>query len=427
MFVDKVLVSVKAGNGGDGAVSFRHEKFVDKGGPDGGDGGRGGDVVFVADPNQNTLIGFRYKQELMAENGTPGSKRQRHGKNGQDLEVKVPIGTQVYEDGELIADLVEAGRRVVIARGGDGGFGNAHFKSSTRQAPKVAELGEKGEQKELTLELKLLADVGLVGLPNAGKSTFLSVVSNAKPEIGDYPFTTLTPNLGVADVDDTSLLIADIPGLIEGASQGKGLGDEFLRHIERTEVLLHLIDIYDDDVVKSYKIINNELASYSKKLAKRPQVVALTKIDGLPQDGIDQKLKQLQKAVLKATPVFAISSQAHKGTTEVLRTLAQMVQKARQRAPEGPQEASLPVITLNAAQTALAWKVKKQDGRFVITGTKIEKFAARTNFATEPGLRRLKDIMRKMGIMHELERQGLQQGDQIIIGRAGEYKFTYEP
>ena len=425
MFVDKVLVQVKAGNGGDGAVSFRHEIYVDRGGPDGGDGGKGGDVILVADPNHNTLVKFRYKQELAAESATPGSKRQRHGKNGEDLLVEVPVGTQVYEGDVLIADLVEPGQQALIARGGDGGFGNAHFKSSTRQAPKVAEVGEKGERKDLTFELKLLADVGLVGLPNAGKSTFLSVVSNAKPEIGDYPFTTLTPNLGVADIDETSLLIADIPGLIEGASQGKGLGDAFLRHVERTQVLIHLIDIYDDDVAKSYEVINNELSSYSKKLAKSPQIVALTKIDGLPEDGVQQKLNQLKAVLPKNTPKFAISSQAHIGIKEVLRQAAKKVESARKKVAAGEAEADIPVITLNADQTALAWKVQKHEGHFIVSGAKIEKFAARTNFTSEPGIRRLKDIMHKMGITHELERQHVQPGDTITIGKHGGQRFTY--
>ena len=426
MFVDKVLVHVKAGRGGDGAVSFRHEIYVDKGGPDGGDGGRGGNVVFEVSPNENTLVSFRYKQELAATNGTPGAKRQRHGKNGEDLIVKVPAGTQVFEGDQLIADLTEPGQRAIIARGGDGGFGNAHFKSSTRQAPQIAELGEMGDEKDLTLELKLLADVGLVGFPNAGKSTFLSVVSNARPEIGDYPFTTLTPNLGVADIDDTSLLIADIPGLIEGASEGKGLGDAFLRHVERTAVLLHLIDIYEDDVAGAYKTISSELAAHSATLAKRPQIVALTKIEGLPEDGIAAKMADLKEAVPKGTPLFAISSQAHIGVTELLREARKMVQRAReQAATETPDPSTTPLIALSAQQEALAWQVTKQDNVFVVRGTKIEKFAARTNFATEPGRRRLRDIMRKMGITHELERQGVAEGDTILIGKSGAYKLTY--
>jgi len=426
MFVDKVLVHVKAGHGGDGAVSFRHEIYVDKGGPDGGNGGRGGNVVFEVSQNENTLVRFRFKQELTAENGVNGSKRQRQGANGEDLIVKVPAGTQVFDGDRLIADLTEPGQRAIIARGGDGGFGNAHFKSSTRQAPQVAELGEKGDEKDLTLELKLLADVGLVGFPNAGKSTFLSVVSNARPEIGDYPFTTLTPNLGVADIDDTSLLIADIPGLIEGASEGKGLGDAFLRHVERTAVLLHLIDIYEDDVAGAYKTIAAELAAHSKALSKRPQIVALTKVEGLPEDGIEAKLADLKKVVPKSTPLFAISSPAHINVTDLLRQARKMVEAARKKAAkEQPEGDAKPLIGLNAEQEAIAWRVTKNDDTFMVRGTKIEKFAARTNFATEPGRRRLRDIMRKMGIMHELERQGIEEGNTILIGKARAYKLTH--
>ncbi len=426
MFVDKVIVRVKAGNGGDGAVSFRHEIYVDKGGPDGGNGGRGGSVILVADPNENTLVHLRFKPELAAENGTAGAKAKRNGKGGEDLLVKVPVGTQVYDGEELIADLIEVGQKALVGRGGDGGFGNAHFKSSTRQAPKIAEVGERGEQKELVFELKLLADVGLIGFPNAGKSTLLSVVSNAKPEIGDYPFTTLTPNLGVADIDDSSLLIADIPGLIEGASEGKGLGDEFLRHVERTQVLLHLIDIYEKDVDKAYQTITGELSAYSKLLVKRPQIVVLTKIDGLPEDGIKQQLDKLKSVVPKGTPVFAISAQAHIGLTEVLRAAQAMVVKARAKLAKDPASIyTLPVIGLDPLKAALSWKVEKKDGQFVVTGTKIEKFAARTNFSAEPGVRRIKDIMKKMGIIHELLRQGIQIGDTIVIGRHGGHHLAF--
>ncbi len=429
MFVDKVEVVVRAGDGGNGAVSFRHEKYVDKGGPDGGDGGRGGSVIFLADPNLNTLLNFRYKQELEADRGQNGSKRNRRGRGGEDLIVKVPVGTQVYHEGKLIADLTTPEQRTVIAQGGGGGFGNAHFKSSTRQAPQVAELGEKGEELSLTLELKLLADVGLVGLPNAGKSTFLSVVTNAHPEIADYPFTTLTPNLGVADVGDNSLLIADIPGLIEGASQGKGLGDAFLRHVERTAVLLHLVDIYDDDVAGAFTTIQNELKAYSPELAKRPLVVALTKIEGLPEDGVEAKKKELAKVIPAGTQLFAISSSAHSNVKELLRQLSDMVNQARTVAKEEQEEddttTDTPVITLSGEQKRNAWKVAHDGGRFVVSGPKIEKFAARTNFGAEPGRRRLWDIMAKMGIMHELERQGLQQGDVVAIGRTDGHTMTY--
>ncbi|HWZ65180.1 MAG TPA: GTPase ObgE, partial [Patescibacteria group bacterium] len=352
---------------------------------------------------------------------------------GQDLLVNVPVGTQVMHDGQMIADVVLVGQQHIIARGGDGGFGNAHFKSSTRQAPKVAELGEKGEILDLTLELKLLADVGLVGFPNAGKSTFLSVVSNAKPEIADYPFTTLTPNLGVAEVDDSSLLVADIPGLIEGAAEGKGLGDEFLRHVERTEVLIHMIDIYEPDVAKAYQTINQELAAYSSVLATRPQIVTLTKIEGLPADGIEQQMDKLRQVVPANTPIFAISSQAHIGVTELLRSAKSLIDQVRlaaQKVIDEQRDANetsneLPVIGLAPQQQYDAWHVRRDDHRFIVTGHKIEKFAARTNFDTEPGRRRLWDIISKMGIIHELIRQGLKPGNQIVIGRAGLHKLTY--
>lgn len=426
MFVDTATVLITAGNGGNGAVSFRHEKFIDRGGPDGGDGGRGGNVVFIADENVNTLVGFRYKQELKAQDGQAGAKQKKHGYSGEDLLVKVPVGTLVLNEGQTVADLTENGQRAIVARGGDGGFGNAHFISSTRQAPKVAELGEKGESFELKLELKLLADVGLVGLPNAGKSTFLSVVTNAKPEIGDYAFTTLTPNLGVADIDDTSLLLADIPGLIEGASEGKGLGDAFLRHVERTAVLLHLIDAYSNDVAVDYQTIMKELEAYSPELASRPQIVALTKVEGLDEDLVTMQKEVLQSVITAETPLFAISSSAHTNLTPLLRELRLQVETARQVVEMEEVETGRPVIELDEEAKEDAWRVTKEDGRFTITGRKIEKFAARTNFDSAPGLQRLRDIMKKMGIMHHLIRNGLKPGDTIVIGRRGEFHFIYE-
>jgi GTPase len=427
MFVDTAEVFIKAGNGGNGVVSFRHEKYISKGGPDGGDGGKGGDVVFVADEDTNTLADFRHKPELHAADGQAGAKQQKHGKNGLDMLVNVPVGTQVYNGELLVADLTQNGQQTIVAKGGDGGFGNAHFKSSTRQAPRIAELGEKGEAFTGKLELKLLADVGLVGFPNAGKSTFLSVVTNAKPEIGDYPFTTLAPYLGVADVDETTLLIADLPGLIEGASQGKGLGDEFLRHIERTDVLIHLIDVYDADVAKAYQTITSELDAYSPGLASRPQLVALSKIEGLPEDGVGQQLEKLRTVVPRDRPIFAISSQARIDLLPLLRAAKQKVLEARKQRQQQSEEqaAGLPVISLPETEKQSAWHVRHDGGRFVVTGHKIEKFAARTNFDSEPGVSRLWDIMRKMGIMHELERAGIQTGDAIIIGTPGEYRLTY--
>lgn len=417
MFIDTARVTVQAGNGGNGAVSFRHEIYVDKGGPDGGDGGRGGNVVFEATENLNTLIDFRYQPELKAENGSAGSKRKRHGKSGEDLIVKVPVGTLIKRDGKVIADLTTHAEQVVVAKGGDGGYGNAHFKSSVRQTPRIAERGEPGESFEAELELKLLADVGLVGLPNAGKSTFLSVVTNARPEIADYAFTTLTPNLGVAKVDDDELLIADIPGLIEGAAEGKGLGDQFLRHVERTAVLLHLIDAYSNDIAHDYQTIRAELASYSEELVLRPEVVVLTKIDGLDADIIEMQIKEVQKAAGKQAKVLAMSSTAHQGLLEVLRTLRDQVALAhdiaKAVAEEIPDDKALPVIRLGKSELSEAWRVERIDNAYYVYGDKIEKFARRTNFDQFDGVNRLRDIMKKMGITHELVRQGA-TGESIV-------------
>lgn len=353
MFVDTAKVYIKAGKGGNGAISFRHEIYIPKGGPDGGDGGKGGDVVFVASKDCDTLIDFRFQPKLIAEDGKAGSGQKSSGKSGKDLIVEVPIGTVVKRDGEVIADLTHDQERAIVAHGGDGGYGNWHFRSSTRQVPKIAELGNPGEAFDAELELKLLADVGLVGFPNAGKSTFLSVVSNATPEIADYPFTTVTPNLGVAKVDDHSILIADIPGLIEGASEGKGLGDRFLRHVERTKVLLHLIDVYSDDAGKAYASIRAELNNYSEELAKRPELVVLTKTEGVDEDIV----KMQMKAILDQNPdarVMKISASAHQGLTDVLRELWLMIEEQKvtvetESVPEVETE-NIPVITLKQTE-----------------------------------------------------------------------------
>lgn len=420
MFVDVAKVFVKAGRGGDGIVSFRHEIYIDKGGPNGGDGGRGGDVIFKATENLNTLLDFRYKPELKAENGANGGKQNKHGKSGENLIVKVPVGTIVRRNGDIIADLTENNQEVVIAIGGRGGFGNAHFKSSVRQVPRIAELGEPGEEFEAELELKLLADVGLIGFPNAGKSTFLSVISNAKPEIANYEFTTLTPNLGVADVDQDSILIADIPGLIEGASKGKGLGDAFLRHVERTAVLLHLIDAYSDDIKNSYLTIRNELKSYSKELDIRPEIVAITKIEGLDQDIVDMQIDELKKVVSPGTKVMAISSMAHKGLKELLGELNKIVKVEREKQKEisiTVEDDELPVISLNREELSKAWNVEKVEEEdrtlYIVTGEKIERFAIRTNFDQEEGVDRLRDILKKLGIAQELLKKGA-ESDSII-------------
>ncbi len=423
MFVDITKVKFVAGDGGDGVVSFRHEKFIDKGGPDGGDGGDGGNVVLIASRNQNTLANFRFKKELSAEAGQPGSKRRKHGRRGDDLVVDVPVGTSVMADEESLADLTEDGQKFVIAHGGKGGFGNAHFTSSTRQTPRVAEKGEAGEQVAVTLELKMIADVGLVGLPNAGKSTLLSVVSNARPEIANYPFTTLSPNLGVVDLDQkSSLLFADIPGLIEGASKGKGLGDEFLRHVERTRVLLHLIDAYSEDVVTSYKTIQSELSAYKVNLSTKPQIVVLTKIDGLDDEIVANQVKQLKKSIGAKTPIHAISSQSKQGVKELLFAVNNLVAADKEKQIKSKAKKTLPVLTI---PTTEAWKVTKTDTGFVITGKKIERFAKRTDFNSFHAQQRLRDIMKKMGIMHELKRQQAEPGRIISIGKPAIGKLEY--
>lgn len=410
MFVDTAKVFIQAGKGGNGAVSFRRELYIEKGGPDGGDGGRGGNVIFKATKDLNTLLNFRYKPELKAKNGENGSKRNKTGKTGENLIVKVPVGTLVKKEGIVLADLDIDGKEVIIANGGDGGFGNAHFKSGVRQTPRVAELGEAGETFEADLELKLLADIGLVGFPNAGKSTFLSVVSNARPEIANYAFTTLTPNLGVTSIDDSNLLIADIPGLIEGASEGKGLGDAFLRHVERTSVLLHLIDIYEEDPAKQYQIIREELAKYQPELLDRPELIALTK-----SEGIDEELKSYQvekiKQVAPNSQIFVISSVAHQGLKELLRALKIEVDNYRlqsKKEEENNDEADLPIITLSQAEVENSWYVDylEEEGVYIVKGKKIEKFARRTNFNNIHGVNRLRDIMRKMGIEQEIRRMG---------------------
>ncbi len=453
MFVDTAKVSLKAGKGGDGAVSFRREIYIPKGGPDGGDGGKGGDIIFRADKDTNTLIDFRFTPILTAEDGKNGSGQRSAGRSGKDLIVEVPIGTVVYKinstptgsaERSLIADLNKDGVEAVIARGGDGGFGNAHFKSSTRQAPIIAEVGEPGEEFEAELELKTVADVGLVGLPNAGKSTFLSVVSNAKPEIADYPFTTITPNLGVATIDDRDILIADIPGLIEGASEGKGLGHDFLRHVDRTAVLLHLIDVYNNDAGEAYQTIRKELEKYHD-LASRPEIVALTKCEGVDEDII----KMQTASILAKNPnakIYSISARAHQGLEDLLRELKQVCflnieqtrvineqstekitrqHYARLQSDSGEialreakyeknKPVSIPTISLSPNTLKDTWQVEKlDDDHYRVTGEKIEKFARRTDLNNYASVNRLRDIMKKLGIRAELTTQGAEP-DSII-------------
>lgn len=424
-FIDKTKVLIKAGDGGQGKLSWRQEKFVDKGGPDGGDGGHGADVVLVASRNQNTLAAFRYQKELQAEPGQSGGTNNKHGKSGKDLRVPVPVGTILTDTttNEVLADLTEDGQEAVVARGGKGGFGNAHFVSSRRQAPNFAEKGEPGVELEGLLELKMIADVGLVGLPNAGKSTLLGRISNARPEIADYPFTTLRPNLGVVDIDNSSsLLFADIPGLIEGAAEGKGLGHEFLRHIERTAVILHLIDAYNDDVAGAYTVVQEELKAYDVDLSIRPQIVALSKIDGLDDDIVADLTMQLRKIVPPNAKLYAISAAAGTGLKELLHAIRDVVQAERAAKPEEQAEDAVPVLRL-AETDNKPWRVTPVAGGFMITGPKIEQFAARTEFSNEEAVQRLRDIMKKMGIMHTLLRQGIEPGQNITFGSIGSIKY----
>lgn len=423
MFVDKARVSLKAGKGGDGAVSFRREIYIPKGGPDGGDGGKGGDIIFRADKNTDSLIDFRFTPILTAEDGKNGSGQRSFGRSGKDLLIDVPIGTVVKRDGAVVADLVSDGETAVIAKGGSGGFGNAHFKSSTRQAPIIAEVGEPGEEFEAELELKTMADVGLVGLPNAGKSTFLSVVSNATPEIADYPFTTLNPQLGVATIDGHDLLIADIPGLIEGASEGKGLGHEFLRHVERTAVLLHLVDVYNDDAGRAYQTIRKELEKYGD-LAERPEIVALTKCEGVDKDIVEMQMAAILGQNPKAQ-VFTISSAAHQGLEELLRELYERIKSlgARSRVSDSSLSTDadtasddIPTISLGDDALKTTWKVEKiDDDKFMVTGEKIERFARRTDMNNYASVNRLRDILKKMGIRGELTSQGAKPDSIISI------------
>lgn len=422
-FIDKTKVLIQAGAGGDGKLSFRQEKFIAKGGPDGGDGGHGGSVVFEASRNQNTLAAFRYQRELTAEPGQPGGKNKRHGRSGKDLIVPVPVGTVVISsEGQELADLTEDGQQAVIAQGGKGGFGNAHFTSSRRQTPRFAEKGEEGEALEAELELKMIADVGLVGLPNAGKSTLLSRISNARPEIANYPFTTLTPNLGMVDIDrESSLLFADIPGLIEGAAEGKGLGHEFLRHIERTAVIVHLIDAYSESVTDAYKTIQGELAAYDVDLSSRPQIVALNKVDGLDEDIIADIMDSLRKIIPDNTPIYPISAASGQGIRDLLYAVRAVVTEQRKVAEAQVEEEEIPVLRLE--DRSAAWAVEAVPGGYSVTGPKIEQFASRTDFNNDEAVQRLRDIMKKMGILHELIRRGIEPGQVIAIGDKGSLEY----
>lgn len=425
MFSDKATIKITAGKGGNGVVSFLHEKYREYGGPDGGDGGRGGNVYLVADPSKHSLYDYKTKRHLAAENGEQGKKFKKKGASGKDLFVKVPVGTVVFneENGKKIFDLVENNQEFLAARGGEGGFGNAHFVSSVRQAPQIAEVGEKGEELTIRLELKLIADVGLIGLPNAGKSTLLSVISEAKPKIADYPFTTLTPNLGAVSgerfgIKDFDFVAADIPGLIEGASKGKGLGDEFLRHIERTRVLVHLIDSASLDFSKDFEVINEELRSFDTDLTKKPQIVVLTKAD---QNVNFQKnlnefkkfLKAQKKIKVASSDPLIISAATHQGVKELI---SEIVKTLKKHKPEKEiiKEETYKVWTAKD-MVKDSFEIKKEDEKFVVSGEKIERFARKTDFGNSHSVGRLLDIMKKRGILKELEKKGASKGSTVEI------------
>ena len=332
-FLDEAKVYIRSGDGGNGCISFRREKFIEFGGPNGGDGGKGGDVIAIAVDGLNTLIDYRYQQHFAAKNGGGGMGKDRHGANGPDAVLKIPVGTEIYEeDGEsLLADLTEAGQRIVLARGGNGGFGNAYFRSSTNRAPRHANPGQLGVEMTIRLRLKLIADAGIVGLPNAGKSTFLAAVSAAKPKIADYPFTTLHPQLGVVNVDGREFVLADIPGLIEGAHEGVGLGDQFLGHVERCRVLLHLVDGTEPDAGAAYKTVRAELMAYGHELTEKPEIIALNKADALSPDDVKQQVARLKRAA-KKTPLV-ISAVSGAGVNEALRALFKVIEQARRGRP----------------------------------------------------------------------------------------------
>ncbi|MGH2507217.1 MAG: GTPase ObgE [Ktedonobacteraceae bacterium] len=429
MFYDHTKIFVKAGDGGNGSIHFRREKFAPLGGPDGGDGGRGGSIYMEATPNLNTLVDYRYRQHFTADAGEPGARQKMHGAKGEDIVLTVPCGTVVRnaDTQELVADLVDVGQRVMVARGGRGGLGNVHFATSTRQAPREAQNGEPGAECWLALELRLIADVGLVGYPNAGKSTLLSVVTAAKPKIADYPFTTLIPNLGVVEVgqigDEFGFVIADIPGLIEGAAQGQGLGHEFLRHIRRTRLLIHVIDgaSYEHEPWQSFLAINQELREYDERLATRPQIIAFNKND-LPE-AQERWEKFKEQAEAAGYPVFEISAAAHQGTKELIQFTALRLQEIQRT--EAEREAAQALVDMEGTvlrpQPEDAFTISQKDGIFIVQGKRVERAVAMTNQESDEGMDRLQLTMERMGVSKALEAAGVQVGDIVRFGKVELY------
>lgn len=423
MFIDRAKISVRAGDGGDGMSSFRREKYVPQGGPDGGDGGRGGDIVLIADRNMNTLLDFRYKRKFKAEKGGAGQDGNKFGRNAETVEIKVPVGTLIFdeESDELLADLVEAGQKAVVVKGGRGGRGNARFPTSVNRAPTFAEHGEPGEERKLRLELKLLADVGLVGYPSVGKSSLIASVSAARPEIAAYHFTTLTPVLGIVKIDEqTNFVMADIPGLIEGAHEGRGLGIEFLRHIERTRLIIHVLDasgMEGRDPLEDYHTINRELKAYSERLATRPQLVAANKMD-LP-DARERFPELARILTAEGREVFPISAATGEGVRPLIQRVAELL------AVLPKEEAVIPQIVAEPADASTAdFQIRRDDsGAYIVEGKNIERLVAMTRFHDEESLRRFQNILRRNGIEDALRQRGIKEGDTVRI-RDMEFEFS---
>ena len=414
MFIDYTKIIIKSGDGGNGAVTFRREKYVAAGGPDGGDGGNGGNIYFQVDKDKNTLIDFRYNKKFKAQNGENGSGSHCNGKYGEDLYIKVPIGTVIKDEktGKVVADLSEINQTELILKGGRGGRGNSHFKTSTRQAPRFAEDGEKGEERQIILELKLLADVGLLGFPNVGKSTFLKAVTDARPKIANYHFTTLEPNLGVVKTkDNDGFVIADIPGMIEGASEGIGLGLQFLRHVERTRLLLHFLDLSGQEgrnPVEDFHIINQELKQYSEKLAMRKQIIVANKVD------IGQNEKQVKEveelAKQEGLSIYFISAVTGQGVQELIDFVAKTL---KQLPKEEPIEEDRVIYTLEEKQEQ--WSIKEEDGVFIVSGKAIERLMGRVNIEDNESMFYLQKSLKNMGVEARLKEMGVVEGDTVIL------------
>ncbi len=429
MFADRATIYVKSGKGGDGHVSFRREKYVPNGGPDGGDGGRGGDVIFQVDEGLNTLVDFRHIRKYKAQDGEQGGKRTCHGKNGQDIVIKVPEGTVIKEaeTGKVIADMSGNNKRVVLLKGGRGGNGNQHYATSTMQAPKYAQPGQPAQELTLLLELKVIADVGLVGFPNVGKSTLLSRVTNAQPKIANYHFTTLSPNLGVVDLEDSKgFVIADIPGLIEGASEGAGLGHEFLRHIERTKVIIHIVDAAGTegrDPVADVYAINKELESYNADISKRPQVIAANKIDAIYDvEGNDPLAALKAEFEPKGIPVYPISAISGQGLKELLYHVREMLDEINEEPTVFAQEYFPDEERISDSDMPYTVEYDAQEDEYVIEGPRIEKMLGYTNLESEKGFTFFQNFLKDTGILDQLEELGIQEGDTVrMYGLSFEY------